>query len=90
MGDVDVKWEYTGTALIAHLGHDEAITDSEECYQVVKAEDLEENGVVWLDYSNVDNTYTIMMRKQDAEELGIKSISDLANAINEGVESPTN
>ncbi len=89
-GDVDIKWEYTGTALISHLGHDEAITDSEECYQVVKEEDLAENGVVWLDYSEIDNTYTIMMREEDAEELGIQSISDLADAINEGVEPPSN
>jgi len=26
-GDVDLFWEYTGTALITHLGFDEAITD---------------------------------------------------------------
>lgn len=87
-GDVDLYWEYTGTALISHLGYDEAITDPEECYNVVKADDLEQNGLVWLDYTQFNNTYTLMMRQADADALGIESISDLAAAINEGVESP--
>lgn len=84
LGDVDLYWEYTGTALITHLGHDEAITDSEECYQVVKEEDQERFGLVWLDYAPLNNTYTIMMRRDDAEELGIETISDLAAMINAG------
>jgi len=86
-GDVDLYWEYTGTALIAIHGHDEAITDPEECYDVVKETD-KENQIVWLDYTPFNNTYTIMMRQVDADELGIESISDLADAINEGVEAP--
>ncbi len=88
-GDVDLYWEYTGTALIAILGFDEAITDPQECYAVVKETDLENNQVVWLDYTPFNNTYTIMMRQADADELGITSISDLAAAINEGVPAPS-
>ncbi len=87
-GDVDLYWEYTGTALITILGFDEAITDSQECYEVVKETDLEQNQIVWLDYTPFNNTYTIMMRQADADELGIETISDLAEAINEGVEAP--
>lgn len=88
-GDVDLFWEYTGTALITHLGHDEAITDPEECYALVKEEDYELNQLVWLDYTPFNNTYTIMMRQSDADALGIKTLSDLAAAINEGVEAPS-
>ncbi len=87
-GDVDLYWEYTGTALITILGFDEAITDSQECYEVVKETDLEQNQIVWMDYTPFNNTYTIMMRQEDADELGIETISDLAEAINEGVEAP--
>jgi osmoprotectant transport system substrate-binding protein len=87
-GEVDLYWEYTGTALISHLGFDEAITDPEECYAVVSETDLEQNGLVWLDYTPFDNTYTLMMRQEDADELGIVTISDLAEAINSGVPSP--
>lgn len=82
-GEIDMYWEYTGTAWIVALGHEKAITDSEEAYQKVKEEDLEKNNLVWLPYAPFNNTYTIMMRKADAEALGIKSISDLGGVINE-------
>lgn len=88
-GDVDLFWEYTGTALITHLGFDEAITDPEECYRVVSETDLERNQLIWLDYTPFNNTYTIMMRQSDANELGITTLSDLAAAINEGVDAPS-
>lgn len=88
-GDVDLFWEYTGTALITHLGFDEAITDPEECYRVVSETDLERNQLIWLDYTPFNNTYTIMMRQSDSNELGIRTISDLAAAINEGMDAPS-
>ncbi len=81
--EIDVYWEYTGTGWMAHLGHEDPITDPEECYQKVKQEDLG-NGIAWLDYTEFNNTYTIMMRKDDADRLGIVTISDLARVINEG------
>ncbi len=87
-GDIDIYWEYTGTALISHLGFDEVITDPDECYNVVKETDLERYGLVWLDYTPFDNTYALMMRNADAQALGITSISDLAEAINAGVDAP--
>lgn len=80
-GDLDVYWEYTGTAWLMHLQNDEAITDSEEAYTLVKEAD-DANGLVWLDYAPYNNTYTIMMRRTDSEALGIMSISDLAAYIN--------
>lgn len=81
-GAIDLYWEYTGTAWITHLGHDNPITDPEECYQAVKEEDAQ-NGLVWLDYAPLNNTYTIMLRKDMAEELGIETISDLAAYLNQ-------
>ena len=81
-GDIDVYMEYTGTGLITYLGHEDAITDSQLCYDVVKQEDLQQNGIVWLDRSLFDNTYTLMMRSAHAEVLGIDNISDLASHIN--------
>ena len=72
---------------MSHLGHEKPLTDPEECYQNVKEEDLQ-NGIVWLDYTAFDNTYTIMMRSADAESLGITTLSDLADAINSGVPAP--
>ncbi len=86
--EIDIYWEYTGTAWMAHLEHEDPITEPQECYDKVKEEDLENNGIVWLDYTDFNNTYTIMMRQDDADELGIVTISDLADVINEGTPVP--
>lgn len=82
-GDIDVYMEYTGTALLLHLGHEEPITDPHLCYETVRDEDLGENGVVWLQPSLFNNTYTLMMRRSDAEALDIHTISDLAAYVND-------
>jgi osmoprotectant transport system substrate-binding protein len=82
-GDIDMYWEYTGTAWLTHLGHENAITNSQEAYDKVKAEDAQ-NGLVWLDMAPFNNTYTLMMQQTQAQDLGIVSISDLANYINGG------
>lgn len=74
--EIDIYWEYTGTAWQSHLQHDQPLTDSVECYEKVKREDAA-NGVAWLPYAPFNNTYTIMMRRAQAEELGIQSLSDL-------------
>ncbi len=76
-GEIDLYWEYTGTAWLVALGHDQPITDSEEAYNKVKEEDAA-NGLIWLPYAPFDNTYTLMMRQEDAQALGIVSLSDLA------------
>lgn len=79
--EIDHYWEYTGTAWLASLGHEDPITDSQECYEKVKEEDMEENSIIWSQYAPANNTYTIMMREEDAENLGIETISDLAEEI---------
>lgn len=86
-GEIDIYWEYTGTALINYFGFD-VMTDPEETYALVKETDYERNGLVWLDYTPFNNTYAVMMRVADAELLGIETISDLAAAINAGESAP--
>lgn len=81
-GDFDMYWEYTGTAWLSQLQHEEPITDSQEAYEKVRDEDAE-NGFTWLQYAPLNNTYTLMMRRADSEKLGIKSISDLSEYIKE-------
>ena len=81
-GEIDLYWEYTGTAWLTFLGHDVPITDSQEAFDKVKKEDLE-NGMVWLNFAAFDNTYVVMMQKEQATELGIVTISDLAAHINQ-------
>lgn len=77
-GEVDLAWEYTGTAWFNYLGHDEPIDDPMEQYEAVAEQDLEENGVVWSEPAPFDNTYGFAMSQAAAEEHGIETISDLA------------
>ncbi|MDQ0337400.1 osmoprotectant transport system substrate-binding protein [Caldalkalibacillus uzonensis] len=80
-GQIDVYWEYTGTALVIYL-EQEAESDPELAYNIVKETD-EANGLVWMDKADFNNTYAILMRRDRAEELGIQTISELAAFVNE-------
>lgn len=80
-GQVDLMWEYTGTALITYMG-EESIADPEAAFQKVKELDSE-NGIHWMNMSEVNNTYALAMTSERSEELGIESISDLADYIND-------
>ena len=75
--DIDIYWEYTGTGWLSHLQHTDPIADSQQCYEKVRDEDRK-NGVEWLAFAPFNNTYTVMMRKPQAEALGIHSLSQMA------------
>lgn len=78
-GGIHIYWEYTGTAW-AYFFKEEIIDDAEEVYRRIALEDAEQ-GLIWLDYANIDNTYVIMMRREDAEKLRITNISQLAEWV---------
>ena len=82
-GQIDLYYEYTGTAYtIYYKQNDKSImTDRFKCYNWVKNADAKK-GLIWLDPVRFNNTYTLLMRKKQAEKLGIKSISDLSRYIN--------
>ncbi|SHE87090.1 osmoprotectant transport system substrate-binding protein [Modicisalibacter ilicicola DSM 19980] len=83
-GQIDLYWEYTGTSLINYNDVTERLS-AEETYQKVKELDAEK-GLVWLDPSNANNTYALAMREEDAEKRSIATLSDLAQAVNDGEE----
>lgn len=76
-GDLDIYVEYTGTALMAVL-KEEVNTDSQEVLDLVTKRYAEEKNLAVLKPLGFNNTYAIMIRQEMADELGIKSISDLA------------
>jgi len=78
-GQVDLQWEYTGTAWISYLGHEQGIPDEEKQYQAVRDEDLEKNGLAWLPPAPMNNTYGFAATKETAERLGVEKLSDLAD-----------
>lgn len=75
-GEIDMYWEYTGTGWITILGHTEQLEGPEAYYEEVRAED-EGNGIVWLEPSEVNNTYAFFFNPA-VNDLGIATISDLA------------
>ncbi|WP_432562382.1 glycine betaine ABC transporter substrate-binding protein [Kineococcus sp. SYSU DK003] len=77
-GEVDVQWEYTGTAWLSYLGQSEGIPDAAEQYEVVRAMDLADNQLVWLSPSAVNNTYAVATRSEFAAEFGLVRFSDVA------------
>lgn len=79
-GQTDLYPEYTGTAWTVYLNHhDVVVNDPDELYNKVKEEDLEENGIVWLDRAALNNTYALAVKK--GTPFG-NSLSDLAEYNN--------
>lgn len=76
-GDLDLYVEYTGTGLVNIL-EKEVVADPDKAYEIVKEGFAEQYDLIWLKPLGFNNTYTLTMRKAQAEELGIKTISDLA------------
>jgi len=79
---VDLCFEYTGTAYtVYYKGTDRDImTDPEQVFNFVKKADAKK-GLVWLPRIDVNSTYVLVMQKQRAKEMGLKTISDLAGYV---------
>lgn len=75
---VQMQWEYTGTAWIAYLGETKPIPDEEKQYEAVRERDLEENQLVWLPPAPMNNTYGFAAPRETIEELGISKLSELS------------
>ncbi|MBP2475477.1 osmoprotectant transport system substrate-binding protein [Crossiella equi] len=88
-GQIDLMWEYTGTAWISYLGHEEPIPDELAQFKAVAEEDLKRNGVVWSAMAPLNNTYAFAMSKANAERLGVKTVSDIARLVQERPQEAT-
>lgn len=75
-GDINIYVEYTGTGLTAILKRP-VTKDPEEVYKIVKKDYEEKFKLTWLKPWGFNNTYCIVMRKDDAERLNVKKVSDL-------------
>lgn len=77
VGDLDLYWEYTGTSWINFQQQTVPIPDEQDQYDAVKKADLEQFGVVWLDYSPVNDKYAFAVTREFADEHGLKTMSDM-------------
>ncbi|MFC4904798.1 glycine/betaine ABC transporter substrate-binding protein [Kocuria sp. CNJ-770] len=76
-GDADLTLEYTGTAWLTYLGHEQGIPDQQEQWQAVHDEDLG-NGLTWGAPAALNNTYAMAVRTEYAEANGLETVSDIA------------
>jgi len=75
-GDLDIYVEYTGTSLL-HILKLPLESDSAKAYEVVKKAYEEQKKITWLKPLGFNNTYTLTMRREHAEALGVEKFSDL-------------
>ncbi|MHA4810398.1 ABC transporter permease/substrate-binding protein [Flavitalea flava] len=83
---IDMYPEYTGTALLAILQASAETTgrlrgDRDSVYNYVQRRFGEKYQLSWLSPIGFNNAYALMMRREQAEKLGIRSISDLAGYL---------
>lgn len=84
-GDIDVHVDYTGQSLtILDMTVDDVREEddtveetTDRVFEVVKEIYEEEYNTIWLDPLGFNNTYALAMRREDAEERGIETYSDL-------------
>lgn len=75
-GQMNLYAEFTGTAYGAILQQTETL-GTQETYDYVKKECEQRDGITWLEPLGWNNTYVLSVRAETAQELGLKTISDL-------------
>ncbi len=76
-GEIDLYAEYTGTGLVAILDQ-EVISDSDKAYNLTAKLYRKKFDLIWLKPFGFNNTYTLTVRKEDAEKNNWKNITDLS------------
>ncbi|WKK74607.1 glycine betaine ABC transporter substrate-binding protein [Marivirga salinae] len=82
--EIDIYPEYTGTALLLLLEtnekeRDDLFSNPDKVYDFVNKESEKQFNFEWLPALGFNNTFAILTRKEQAEELGLNSIEDLAD-----------
>ena len=71
-------WEYTGTSWITYNNNTTPVKGEEAQFDATKDADAA-NGIAWLDPAPLNNTYAFAIRADKADELGVKTLSDIAD-----------
>ena len=84
-GEVDIYPEYTGNAAFFFNKDDDPLwKDATKAYEEAKKLDYDANKIVWLTPSPANNTWAIALRKDVADEAGVKSLSDFGSWVSKG------
>jgi glycine betaine/choline ABC-type transport system substrate-binding protein len=76
-GEIDTYVEYTGTALLAILKA-QAASDPAEVYRRVQSAYLSRFDVDWTEPLGFNNTFAILVRREDAQKYALKTVGDAA------------
>jgi osmoprotectant transport system substrate-binding protein len=83
-GDIDMYVEYTGTGFLNVLKNEYKPGQSpDEIYEATKKGYGEEYDITWLDPLGFNNTYALALRGELADELGVKTYTDLVDKAGE-------
>jgi osmoprotectant transport system permease protein len=82
-GQIDIYPEYTGTAWAVILKESELVVDPLRTFLTVQTRSRLEHDLEWLSPFGLNDTYALAMRSSQAEQLGIKSISELVHHAGE-------
>ncbi|MGO3325747.1 glycine betaine ABC transporter substrate-binding protein [Gordonia sp. (in: high G+C Gram-positive bacteria)] len=77
-GETDLQWEYTGTGWVVYHERTDSISDPNELWTKVRDIEADENDLVWLPPSTLNNTYAFAASPDTAKRLGVTSLSDVA------------
>ncbi|MTH54756.1 ABC transporter permease subunit [Bacillus mangrovi] len=76
-GDIDIYPEFTGTALSTFLKEEPEGGDEKAVYEQAKKGMQEKYSMAYLDPMQFNNTYTLAVPKETAEQYDLKTMSDL-------------
>lgn len=79
-GETDMFYEYTGSAWLTYMGHEQGIKDQREQWQAVKDEDAK-NGLTWGPPAPMNNTYAFAVNREFAQKYGITKLSDIKEEV---------
>ena len=77
-GEIDIYWEYTGTAWMMIFGNELIPGETPaQLFERVRATDAE-NDIIWLDFAPFNNTYALAVTQETSQMFNMTTLSDLA------------
>ena len=77
-GEFDLYPEYTSSGWVMVLGHEAGSVGDDEILAQLQKEYQERFGMTWVGLYGFNNTYTVAVRGEVADQYGLKKTSDLA------------
>ena len=87
-GEIDMYWEYTGTAWLGPLGNTDPVSGEQAQFDAVKQADAA-NGITWFAMAGANNAYAIAANPAAAQEFGVSTISDWARLAQQNPQAAT-